>query len=281
MEYLQVLVFRCEKCSTPVQILQLSPRRSYGRGDRKEEDSMSDLKVKVVVMKDGPYEIRGEMSLSWQTIVTKEEGESVGWKEGDRIPATDGAHLCCCGHSSKKPLCDGTHQKIGSGGTETASRTAYLQQPRKISGPPVTLTDAEPLSAFARFCAEKGMIWKVARHSGESARTIVEDEAGHCPGGRLVAWDRERGRALEPEIPPSKWPNPGPSARHQRPGLSAWWNPGRRGRWNRLRGAEPGGPLTLRSLEQQTLLRREPCAGQVPRRALTLEHSAICGSRAN
>jgi hypothetical protein len=35
------------------------------------------------------------------------------------------------------------------------------------------------------------------------ARRLVEYEAGHCPGGRLVAWDRETGKPLEPKFEPS------------------------------------------------------------------------------
>lgn len=164
---------------------------------------MKPTDAKVVVLKDGPYEIQGEVPLSRQTIATNEAGGSVGWNEGERIPAPDGAHLCRCGHSSNKPFCDGTHKKIHFDGTETASREPYLEQAEEIDGPAVILTDAEPLCAFARFCDEKGRIWNVAQRSGASARAVVEDEAGHCPGGRLVAWDRKTKRALEPKLPPS------------------------------------------------------------------------------
>ncbi len=164
---------------------------------------MSDPKTRVQVLKDGPYQVQGEVPISWQTIVTNEEGESVGWKEGDRLPTTANAHLCRCGHSAKKPFCDGTHKRIGFDGTETASRAPYTEQAKRFPGPAVTLTDAEPLCAFGRFCDAKGSIWNVVGHPGASAKAIVEDEAGHCPGGRLVAWDRETGAALEPELPPS------------------------------------------------------------------------------
>ncbi len=35
------------------------------------------------------------------------------------------------------------------------------------------------------------------------ARKIVEYEAGHCPAGRLVVWDRKTGKAIEPKFEPS------------------------------------------------------------------------------
>lgn len=38
--------------------------------------------------------------------------------------------------------------------------------------------------------------------NGQTQR-LVEHEAGHCPGGRLVAWDRATGKPVEPEFEPS------------------------------------------------------------------------------
>ena len=139
---------------------------------------MTISKAKVIVLKDGPYEIRGSVPLSHQTIVTNAKGESLDWKEGARIPAPDGAHLCRCGQSGNKPFCDGTHKKVGFDGTETATRAPYLEQAEEIDGPAVVLTDAEGLCAFARFCDPKGRIWNVAQRDGAAARAIVEDEAG-------------------------------------------------------------------------------------------------------
>jgi CDGSH-type Zn-finger protein len=158
---------------------------------------------RVVVMKDGPYEVQGQVPLSHQTIVANGRGESLDWKEGAHVPAPDGAHLCRCGQSGTKPFCDGSHKRVGFDGTETASPAPYLEQAQEIDGPAVVLTDAEGLCAFARFCDPKGRIWNVARRDGTEARAIVEDEAGKCPGGRLVAWDRTTRHPLEPRFPVS------------------------------------------------------------------------------
>ena len=47
-------------------------------------------------------------------------------------------------------------------------------------------------------------VWNlVGKTDHAQARKLVEHEAGHCPGGRLVAVDRKSGKALEPELPPS------------------------------------------------------------------------------
>ena len=158
----------------------------------------------VSVTRDGPYVVTGSVPLARQHIVTNAEGESLEWREGESFPAEPEYRLCRCGGSSKKPFCDGTHKKSGFDGTETATRAPYREQAQQIDGPTMSLTDAEGLCAFARFCDPQGQVWNlVGKTDHAQARKLVEHEAGHCPGGRLVAIDRKSGRALEPELPRS------------------------------------------------------------------------------
>jgi CDGSH-type Zn-finger protein len=156
------------------------------------------------ITKDGPYLVNGAVPLGEQHIVTNAEGESLDYRDGKQYPAQTQYALCRCGHSTNKPFCDGTHKKIGFDGTETASREPYLDQAETISGPTVQLTDAEGLCAFARFCDPKGRIWNLVEKANDpKVRKIVEYEAAHCPAGRLVVWDRETGKAIEPKFEPS------------------------------------------------------------------------------
>src|ERR1700751_736880 len=99
----------------------------------------------VVVSRNGPYLITGGVPLSRQTIVADGEGGSQEWKAGETFPPRDSYALCRCGHSNTKPFCDGTHNKIGFDGTETASRQPYRQQAKLSEGPVLSLTDAESL----------------------------------------------------------------------------------------------------------------------------------------
>jgi CDGSH-type Zn-finger protein len=48
---------------------------------------------------DGPYEVTGPITITDA--------------DGNVVEQTDKAFLCRCGHSGKKPFCDGTHKRIG------------------------------------------------------------------------------------------------------------------------------------------------------------------------
>jgi CDGSH-type Zn-finger protein len=162
------------------------------------------ISAKIQITKDGPYLVSGDLPLSEQHIVTNAEGESLDYREGKKYPSQAQYALCRCGQSANKPFCDGSHQKVQFDGTETASRQPYMEQAETIEGPTMLLTDQENLCAFARFCDPKGRVWNlVKRADNPETRRLVEHEAGHCPAGRLVVWDRETGKPIEPKFKPS------------------------------------------------------------------------------
>jgi CDGSH-type Zn-finger protein len=155
----------------------------------------------VAIAKDGPYLVSGGLPLSTETIGTNREGESVKWKAGAKFPAKASYALCRCGHSASKPFCDGSHSKVGFDGTETASREAYTKQAKVMEGPAMSLTDAEGLCAFARFCDPKGQVWNLVNQTDDpEARKVFVQEACDCPSGRLVAWDSATGKPIEPKL---------------------------------------------------------------------------------
>jgi CDGSH-type Zn-finger protein len=160
--------------------------------------------AKIQVTKDGPYLASGSLPLSEQWIVTNAEGESLEYREGKKYPAQPQCALCRCGQSANKPFCDGTHNKVRFDGAETASHQPYLEQVETIEGPTMRLTDQENLCAFARFCDPKGRVWNLVKETDNpEARQLVKHEAGHCPAGRLVAWDRKTDKPIEPKYEPS------------------------------------------------------------------------------
>ena len=166
--------------------------------------SKAKTSAQVDILKNGPYRVAGGLPISKQVIGTNAAGESVKWVEGHAYPPQPQYSLCRCGRSATKPFCDGTHAKTGFDGTETASRRPYHEQAVMTRGPAMSLTDAESLCAFARFCDPHGQIWNLVNETDDpTARKHFIREAGDCPSGRLVAWDNPSGQAIEPDYPPS------------------------------------------------------------------------------
>jgi len=158
-------------------------------------------RVQVRITVDGPYMVSGGLPLSRQSIGTNAGGESTTWTPGPDLPAQAQYSLCRCGQSANKPFCDGSHQKTGFDGTETADRRPYLEQAKVMRGPVMSLTDVESLCAFARFCDPNGQVWGlVDRTDDPSAKHHFVAQSCDCPSGRLVAWDNASGKAVEPEF---------------------------------------------------------------------------------
>jgi CDGSH-type Zn-finger protein len=159
--------------------------------------------MRITVTENGPYRVEGSVPIARQCIVVDAEGNSVGWEEGHWYPTRDTCALCRCGQSADKPYCDGSHTRVGFDGTETASTRAYLTEADEQVGPTLILTDAPSLCAFARFCDVAGQVWNLVEQEGADAARLSAQEAGLCPSGRLVAWDRRSEQALEPTFEPS------------------------------------------------------------------------------
>jgi CDGSH-type Zn-finger protein len=160
--------------------------------------------LEIRVTKDGPYHVNDNVPLAKVTIGANEAGESVRYDWGKSYPNQREYYLCRCGHSGHKPYCDGTHAKIGFDGTETASRKPYREQAKLIEGPMLSLTDAESLCAFARFCDPNGKVWRLVEETEHAkAKHELVQQTCDCPSGRLVAWDNETGEPIEPKLEPS------------------------------------------------------------------------------
>jgi CDGSH-type Zn-finger protein len=159
--------------------------------------------MRITVSQDGPYFVEGGVPLIRAEIVANEEGESVGWRETERIDAGETYMLCRCGRSGDKPFCDLTHFSVGFDGTETAGHASYAEIAVDILGTGLNLHDARQLCAEARFCDRAGGLWNLVSQCGDpSIRELAIEEAQLCPSGRYVACDPE-GTAMEPELEPS------------------------------------------------------------------------------
>ncbi len=164
---------------------------------------MDEQAMRIIVTRNGPYQVEGSVPLARQTIVADPEGNSVAWREDEQLDAPATYALCRCGQSETKPFCDESHLRVGFDGTETASHASYLEQAREQEGPTLVLTDAESFCIGARFCDVAGTVWRLARQPGEEAAAQAMQEASMCPSGRLVVWDAQARTPIEPDLAPS------------------------------------------------------------------------------
>jgi CDGSH-type Zn-finger protein len=159
---------------------------------------------KVIIKKDGPYLVSGNLPLGKDIAVAGDEGEPEEWQAGEQYPQQEKYLLCRCGQSKNMPYCDSTHLLINFDGTETADRGEYLKRAEKISGPDLDLTDVPDLCSSARFCHLAGGTWYNTENSNfPEAKKAAIKSACNCPSGRLIVWDKKTGQPIEPELEPS------------------------------------------------------------------------------
>ncbi len=70
---------------------------------------VKETKAKIMVTKDGPYLVRGGLSIDKQIIGIGKEGEPEKWIQCKKVPSSETCALCGCGESKSKPFCDGSH----------------------------------------------------------------------------------------------------------------------------------------------------------------------------
>lgn len=159
---------------------------------------------RIIISKNGPYLVSGNIPICIQTIVSNKEGMSWDWEAGETFVTENEYALCRCGKSRNMPFCDERHERTGFDGTETASLEPYARQAEEFDGPTLILSDVEKLCAFARFCDPGGKIWGLIEHTDNpQARALVIREAMHCPAGRLVIHDRKTRQEIEEPLEPS------------------------------------------------------------------------------
>lgn len=160
---------------------------------------------RIVIVKNGPFIVQGDIPLVSKTQVVSEHGEPLTWKKDGEIACPRGEYrLCRCGQSSKRPFCDDTHLTIEFDGTEIAETA--LAAPRKSTIPRATGIVVEKdsslcmLSGYCEF-SDVGLGRLVTATEDTKMRALIMAIVERCPSGALTYRLEEGGPEIEPDLP--------------------------------------------------------------------------------
>lgn len=159
---------------------------------------------RIVVTKDGPYLVYGDVPLVRKTQVVSERGEPLTWRKGETLKTEGPYALCRCGRSANKPYCDGAHTKAGFDGTESAETSLSAQRQTVYpGGKGIVVKKDRHLCSAAGFCANcaEGIADMVPRTGNTEVRAQVMGIIEHCPSGSLAFAIREGEPNVEPDLP--------------------------------------------------------------------------------
>jgi CDGSH-type Zn-finger protein/nucleotide-binding universal stress UspA family protein/nitrite reductase/ring-hydroxylating ferredoxin subunit len=155
----------------------------------------------IAVTPDGPYEVSGALPITPKRIIRSPDGESLAWATSDPLPHDSPTYLCRCGQSENKPFCDGSHERVGFDGTETASVASFEEMERIYEGTGIEVHRVGSICEHAAFCVNSLTDWYrlLPNTSDVGIRTQVIGMIEHCPSGALVYEIDDE--VVEPDLP--------------------------------------------------------------------------------
>ncbi|MEX2586982.1 MAG: CDGSH iron-sulfur domain-containing protein [Actinomycetota bacterium] len=137
---------------------------------------MATDEQRITSTENGPYKV---------------DGVEVVNAAGETVHTQGSAYLCRCGGSSKKPFCDGTHNKNGFVGTEVADRGPIADRRDAYDGDGITIYDDRSVCAHIGRCTD-GLpaVWKLGTEPWIDPEGASADEIAavvhQCPSGVLA-----------------------------------------------------------------------------------------------
>jgi CDGSH-type Zn-finger protein len=168
---------------------------------------MTESKIhaqKIVVRKNGPYLVYGQVPLVRRTQVVSEYGEPLTWKTEGIIPTREVYALCRCGLSCNKPFCDGQHAKAKFDGTETADLRPTVERQRVYPGATrLVVKMDQSLCMNSGFCGTRRAHIEelVTQTDDTSIRSLVMAMIERCPAGALTYAIEPGDPDIEPDLP--------------------------------------------------------------------------------
>lgn len=169
----------------------------------KERRIASEETPRIVVERNGPYIVRGNVPLVEKSEEMSEFGEPLTWIRGEVLRETGNYALCRCGKSNKKPFCDDTHEEIGFEGTEAADTGQIADRRQTSRSPKIFIKDDHSLCMHSGFCGTRlTNIWEMRSKSNDS-EVLAEIIAmiDRCPSGTLTYTLERDGEIIEPDLP--------------------------------------------------------------------------------
>jgi CDGSH-type Zn-finger protein len=169
------------------------------------EASKTINSMRIVIIKNGPYLIEGDVPLVSKTQVVSEYGEPLTWKKDGAIAVSKGEYcLCRCGLSNNRPFCDGIHKTVGFDGTESAdsgvTQTRAMKFPR---GTRIVVKKDPSLCMESGFCGLRNIDIDqlVTATDDTKVRSLVIAMVERCPSGALTYRIHVNGPDIEPDLP--------------------------------------------------------------------------------
>jgi CDGSH-type Zn-finger protein len=165
----------------------------------------ADEEKRIIVTKNGPYRVKGNIPLVRKTQIVSEYGEPLSWKKEGEIETGEGDYfLCRCGQSGNKPFCDGTHRKVGFDGTERAPTSLTADRRRALRGGVHLVVEKDgSLCMAAGFCGMRkaALAQYVMASSDTEARSLAIAMVERCPSGSLTYRIEADEPDIEPDLP--------------------------------------------------------------------------------
>ena len=174
------------------------------------------VEQKIVVVKNGPYLVYGNVPLSRKKKIVSAQSDSIAWAKTEVLETEDTYALCRCGESGSKPFCDGTHARSGFDGTEAADTRLTTERIRIVPGS-LTAEDGETilegagivvkrdgyLCMHAAFCV--GRLERIPEMmegvDDSDVRAQIIGMMERCPSGSYMYALTPDGPDVEPDYP--------------------------------------------------------------------------------
>ena len=158
---------------------------------------------RIVVQKDGPYLVEGDVPLARKDQIVSEYGEPLNWRLGETIDTEGEYRLCRCGQSRNKPFCDDSHVGAGFDGTEAADTRDTAERQAVKSGTKIVVKRDPHLCMRSGFCMNRiSSVNQMVSHTEDTqVRSHVMAMIDRCPSGSFVYSTEEGGPDVEADLP--------------------------------------------------------------------------------